>query len=204
LLTERDDPIPIGVPCANTEVLVLKDDETAVDPGEVGELCVRGPTLMKGYWGLGKRTADVLVRRPVPPAMIEENIYRTGDLVRQGDNGNLIFLGRRDNQIKSRGYRIELGEIETVLYRHPKVEEAAVIAVPDEEIGSRIQAIVVGREGDGIGRGELEAFCSQHIPKYMIPCQIEFRSALPKTSTGKVDRARLLTEQLQFVTPVTP
>ncbi len=199
LPADRDEPISIGRACANTETFVVKDNETVAQPGEVGELYVRGPSLMKGYWGLPDRTARVLLRQAVPPAMTAEMVHRTGDLVKEDGDGNYIFLGRRDNQIKSRGYRIELGEIETVLYKHPNIEEAAVIAIPDEEIGNRIKAIIVGRKGNQLTKGEIEGFCAEHIPKYMVPGSIEFRSALPKTSTGKVDKTLLVKEQLQGV-----
>jgi acyl-coenzyme A synthetase/AMP-(fatty) acid ligase len=111
--------------------------------------------------------------------------------VRLGDDGDYVFLGRRDAQIKRRGYRIELGEIETAVYAHPAVVEAAIVAIPDEASTTRILAYVVAR--DGLQAGDLSEFVLQRIPRYMLPDEIEFRSALPKTSTGKVDR-RALTE----------
>ncbi len=91
--------------------------------------------------------------------------------------------------IKSRGYRIELGEIESALYAHPAVVECAVIAIPDPLVTNRIKAYVVGR--DTLSEGELVRFCGERIPNYMIPEQIEFMHALPKTSTGKIDRQAL-------------
>src|SRR5262249_45521049 len=100
--------------------------------------------------------------------------------------------------IKSRGYRIELGEIESVLYRNANVEEVAVIAIPDEEIGNTIKAVVVTRNRAALPRHELDSFCSEHLPKYMIPGSIEFRDSLPKTSTGKIDRTCLVREHLQL------
>ncbi|MHC5826591.1 MAG: AMP-binding enzyme, partial [Nostoc sp.] len=118
-----------------------------------------------------------------------EFVYRTGDLVRQEPNGNYIFLGRRDRTIKSRGYRIDLGEIETTLYNHPQVAEVAVVAIPDEQFGQIIKAVVVSH--DILQKQDLASFCSKYLPKYMIPAVIEIRAALPKTSTGKVDRKLL-------------
>ena len=111
--------------------------------------------------------------------------------MREEADGNYTYLGRRDNQIKSPGYRIELGEIETVLYSHPDIEEAAVIPIPDDEIGNQIKAFVVLRNGQNMTRSALEAFCAACLPKYMIPHQVEFRTSLPKTSTGKVDKTQL-------------
>jgi amino acid adenylation domain-containing protein len=192
-----DEPISIGAACENTETFVVDERNAVAAPGEVGELYVRGPSLMKGYWGLPERARETLVPSPLPSAAPGELVYRTGDLVKEGPDGNYVFLGRRDSQIKSRGYRIELGEIESVLYRHPKVEEAAVIAVPDEQIGNVIRAVVVTRDRAVLARGELESFCAEHIPKYMVPGSFEFRPALPKTSTGKVDKPSLVREQLQ-------
>jgi len=191
LREDSDQPIPIGKPCANTEVFVVNDRQEIARPGEEGELYVRGPCVMNGYWGLQERTRDVLVRFPLPPPFEEQVVYRTGDIVKQDENGNFLFLGRRDHMIKSRGYRIELGEIESALYSHPNVVEAAVIAVPDEEIGNAIKAVVVTRQPNGLTAAELEYHCAQRIPKYMIPGTIEFRSSLPKTSTGKIDRTSL-------------
>ena len=107
-------------------------------------------------------------------------------------DGELRFLGRRDAQIKSRGYRIELGEIETALYAHPAVVECAVVAVPDEVVTNRLAAVVVAQ--NGIAADELARECSQRIPSYMIPERFDFRDALPKTSTGKIDRERLTRE----------
>ncbi len=184
----RSEPIPIGKACANSRILVLNQQNDLVTQGEIGELCVRGPSLMSGYWGLPERTAQSLTHWE------SALIYRTGDLVRQTQDGNYTYLGRRDNQIKSRGYRIELGEIETVLYSHPAVEEAAVIPIPDEEIGNRIRAILVVHNREQLTHGTLESFCAAHLPKYMLPHEVEFRDTLPKTSTGKVDKIQLRQE----------
>lgn len=191
LAPDHTEPIPIGKACANSETLVLNAQDEIVAPGEVGELCVRGPSLMRGYWGLPERTAQSLTPYVVHQHLGPELIYRTGDLVRATADGNYTYLGRRDNQIKSRGYRIELGEIETVLYSHPDIEEVAVIPIPDDEIGNQIKAFLVLRNGQQVTHGALEAFCAERLPRYMFPQQIEFRATLPKTSTGKVDKAQL-------------
>jgi amino acid adenylation domain-containing protein len=188
---ERTEPLPIGKACANSEILVLSEEDKPATAGATGELCVRGPGLMTGYWGLPERTAQSLTPYVVHPHLGPEPIYRTGDLVREDNDGNYIYLGRRDNQIKSRGYRIELGEIETVLYNHPDIEEAAVIPVPDDEIGNQIRAFVVMRNGNTLGENALEAYCAARLPKYMLPHRVERRAALPKTSTGKVDKTQL-------------
>jgi acyl-coenzyme A synthetase/AMP-(fatty) acid ligase len=108
------------------------------------------------------------------------------------DGVNWRFVGRRDHMIKSRGYRIELGEIEAALYGHEGVKEAAVVAIPDELIGSRLKAFIVPLEGNGLTAKEIQSHCSHHLPRYMIPEMIEFRKELPKTSTGKINRLLLV------------
>ena len=180
-------PIPIGRAIDDVAVLVVTDDGTLAQPGEVGELCVRGPTVMSGYWGDPERTAKVLVPNPFR-SEYDEPMYRTGDLVRE-EGGQLVFLGRRDSQIKSRGYRIELGEIESVLTAHPEVVECAVTAVPDPLLTNTLKAFVVPR--DQIEQHDIVRFCAQHLPRYMIPDAIELCRSLPRTSTGKIDRQSL-------------
>lgn len=195
LAPDRSQPIPIGKACANSEILLFNEQNELTAPGEIGELCVRGPGLMSGYWGLPERTAESLTHCRIHD-LEPEVIYRTGDLARQEHDGNYTYLGRRDNQIKSRGYRIELGEIETMLYSHPAVEEAAVIPIPDEKIGNRIRAVLVVRNEEQLTHSALDIFCAAHLPKYMMPHEVEFRDALPKTSTGKVDKMQLCRESI--------
>ncbi len=151
---------------------------------------MRGPSVTPGYWGDSEKTQKMCVPNKFQKTF-EEKMYRTGDLVSPDENGDYYFLGRRDNQIKSRGYRIELGEIEAALLSHPGVCEAAVIAVPDEEIGNRIRAFVYLHESGSLTAVDLQQHCATRVPKYMIPESIELRDILPKTSTGKIDRVRL-------------
>jgi L-proline---[L-prolyl-carrier protein] ligase len=190
LAPDSTEPIPIGVAISNTEVFAVTEEGAVAGVGEVGELYVRGAGVMQGYWGDPERTSGVLDARPLPlDSGAHDVAYRTGDLVRLGSDGNHHLLGRKDSQIKSRGYRIELGDIEATLYAHPGVVECAAMAVPEELITNRIKAYVVVR--DGIGKPDLIRFCSERIPRYMIPDTFEFRSELPKTSTGKIDRRAL-------------
>jgi|SRR5579859_338954 len=188
------DKLPIGIACANTEVFAVNDqDQIVMKEGESGELYVRGPGVTYGYWGDPDKTRKMVVHNRFQHDF-EENMYRTGDLVTLAEDGNYYFVGRRDSMIKSRGYRIELGEIESALLSHPAVREAAAVAVPDDLIGNRIRAIVAADEAQVIKAADLQQHCAQSIPKYMIPEVIEFRTSLPKTSTGKVDRVRLSQE----------
>jgi len=184
-------PVPIGTACANTEVFAITSEgELAGAPGQEGELYVRGPSLMRGYWGQPARTQEVLVRDPRQPDH-GETVYRTGDLVTLDHAGNYVYLGRRDSMVKIRGYRVELGEVEAALYRHPAVQEAAVLPVPDELLGSRLRAVVAVDPASGLSRAAVLGHCRQWLPSYMVPDLVELRDELPRTSTGKVDRTRL-------------
>ena len=188
---EDDRPLPIGKPCPYDEALVLDEGLKPVPAGATGELWIRGATVMHGYWGRPERTALSL-----QPVAIGDGLtdlaYRTGDLVRMRDDGNLEFLGRRDHQVKTRGYRVELGEIETVLHRHPAVDEAVVLAIPDDEVTHRLRAVVVTKGGSALDEAALRQHCAESLPRYMVPEAIEFRRELPRTSSGKVDRRALL------------
>jgi amino acid adenylation domain-containing protein len=176
-------PVPIGKPCANTDVFVVG-----------GELYVRGPGLMRGYWGQPEKTGQVLVRNPFQDAF-EEPAYRTGDLVTLDADGNYVFLGRRDGMVKTRGYRVELGEVEAALYTHPAIREAVVLPVPDELLGSRLRAVICADGPGGLTREEVLGHCRRRLPAYMVPDVVEFCEALPRTSNGKVDRIALGTER---------
>ncbi len=177
------DEIPIGKPIEGVGIVVADEQGRPLEAGEVGELLVHGPTVMHGYLGDADQTAKVL------GTLDGDRLYRTGDLVRQGVDGNLLFLGRRDAQVKSRGYRIELGEIERVVVAHVDVLECAVVAVPDEIVTNRLRAFVVLRAS--VSKAQLTSFCRDRLPGYMVPDQIEFRDSLPKSSTGKIDRRQL-------------
>jgi amino acid adenylation domain-containing protein len=186
-ITER---IPIGRACANTEVFAVDEGDRLIQPGQTGELYVRGPSVTCGYWGDPEKTRQTVVPNRFQP-QYEERMYRTGDLVMLREDGDYDFVGRCDSQIKSRGYRIELGEIEAALLSHPGVREAAAVAIPDEEVGNRIKAIVALNVSATLTAAELQQHCAQRVPKYMIPELVEFRANLPKTSTGKLDRMQL-------------
>ncbi len=175
--------LPIGVPLPGVSAAIELEDGTPAPDGELGELVIGGPTVMHGYWNDAERTARALHS--------EDGIrhYRTGDLVRRRSDGELLFAGRRDSQIKTRGYRVELGEIEAALSAIEGVVEAAVIAVPDETITNRLKAFVV--TGTPITEARIARLCRERLPSHMIPDEIELRPELPKSSTGKIDRRAL-------------
>ncbi|HLY24648.1 MAG TPA: amino acid adenylation domain-containing protein [bacterium] len=199
-------PIPIGRAIANVEVFAVNDDGRRAARGEVGELHVRGDTVAYGYWGNAEGTARAFIEHPF--GATAERVYRTGDLVQETPDGDFLFLGRRDHQIKSRGYRIEIGDIEAALHSHPQVAACAVIAVPDDVVGSRLKAFVVPQQGP-LTDGELARFSATLLPKYMVPESFTFLETLPQTSTGKVDRGALAaalkaTEATRPAAPATP
>jgi amino acid adenylation domain-containing protein len=185
----KDRPVPIGRACSGDEVFAIKGYGSAASVGEVGEIYVRGPSVMRGYWGSPERTAAALVP---DPRGLPGRAYRTGDLATVLDaSGTLGFLGRRDDQIKSRGYRIELGDIEAAILNHDQVTDAAAIAVPHARWGTTIRAYVVGKRERPLAAADLTLYLRQHLPKYMLPQRVIILDALPRTSTGKIDRELL-------------
>jgi amino acid adenylation domain-containing protein len=187
---EEIDTRIIGKTAAGTKMLVLDDDQKPVANGAIGELWVAGPCLMLGYYGRPEMTAEVMrtVRIGASDSVVA---CRTGDLVRRHADGTLELIGRADNQIKVRGYRVELAEIESALCRHPAVQAAVVIGVPDAEIGNRLKAIVVLKDGSKVDEPTLRRHCAAQLPLYIVPETIEFRASLPLMSNGKVDRRTL-------------
>lgn len=191
---ERQTPVPIGRAIRNYDVRVVDEAGLPVPAGSEGELFARGPGLMSGYWGDVEKTARALRPNLLRPYITGDRVMATGDRVVMSAAGDLEYVGRRDNMVKSRGYRVELGEIEAALYRHPLVREAAVVAVPDDLLTSRLRAFVVSSDGAAPTESELQEFCRHHVPRYMVPETIAVRAELPRTSTGKVDRRVLAAE----------
>ncbi len=183
--------LPIGAACANTEVSIRGKDGLVVSPGEQGELWVRGPLVMQGYWGNPEMTRAKLVAAPECMPW-ESQWYRTGDLVRRDGNGDIVYCGRIDHMVKVRGYRVELGEVEAVLYDHDSIKELAVAAATDNEGTCELHAFVVATSGESQSSVELKRYLGKRLPPYMIPSRISFLDELPKTSGGKVDRRKLV------------
>jgi acyl-CoA synthetase (AMP-forming)/AMP-acid ligase II len=180
----------IGKTPPDTQLLVLGEDARPVADGAIGELWVTGHGLMLGYYGLPTLTEEVL--RPIRIGAHGSVLAcRTGDLVRRHLDGTLELIGRADSQIKVRGHRVEIAEVEAALYRHPAVQAAAVVAVPDYELGNRLNAFVVLKNCSLAGASTLRAHCAACLPPYMVPDAIEFRASLPLMSNGKIDRRGL-------------
>ncbi|MCO5100096.1 MAG: AMP-binding protein [Burkholderiaceae bacterium] len=172
----------IGVPLPSTEAAILDDDGKPFVSGEVGEICVRGPQVMKGYWNHPDETAKVFT---------SDGWLRTGDMGVMDEHGNVRITDRKKDMIVVSGFKVFPNEIEDVLTRHPGVLEAGVIGVPDARSGETVKAIVV-RKDPALTEGELLAHCRQHLTSYKVPHVLEFRSEpLPKTNIGKVLRREL-------------
>lgn len=186
-----EDDVPIGSLCDGVTGYVVSEAGTLASGNEIGELYVKSPTLMTGYWGDELKTGEVFTENPFD-RQDKSLLYKTGDLVHLDENGQLIYHGRRDSMIKSRGYRIELGEIETVLSAHTDIRESVAAAMPSERFGTIISAVLVSEPHADLDEEDVRRFCREKLPSYMVPEKISFIGALPRTSTGKIDRKALL------------
>ena len=186
-------PTSIGKAIPDTEILVLNEHGRMCKPGEVGELVHRGPTVSLGYWGNPEATAHVLRSNPLlaPEIGHTERVCYSGDLVKMDEDGFLFYIGRRDTMIKSSGFRISPSEVEEVLFQSGKARHAAAIGIPDELVGQAVKVFVVLRDGESWDQNALIDFCSERMPRYMVPKYIEVVDELPKTSSGKVDYTSL-------------
>jgi amino acid adenylation domain-containing protein len=184
-------PDSVGVPIPGTSVQVVDEDGRPVGPGIVGELVVRGPHVMKGYWNDAEATAQVLQ----PDGESGEMLLHTGDLFRTGANRLLYFVERRDDVIKVRGEKVAPRQIEEVIARLPGVAEVSVYGVPDDVAGEAIAAAVKPCDGVTLTADEIRRHCHAHLEPFMVPTVVDVRATLPTTTSGKVSRRalRLLT-----------
>ncbi len=179
-------PLPIGAACSTASTLVADAALQPVPVGDVGDLFVRGSTVMAGYWGDPEGNRRALIRRPAGGG-IDQIYFRTGDRARVLADGSLAFVARADRQVKVRGHRVELEEVEAALLSLASVEEAAVFTVPDAEGSSALRAVVtVGADAPPAER-EMMAGLRRILPSYALPSQITLVDAMPRTPTGKVD-----------------
>ncbi len=180
-------PDSVGIPMPNTEVFIVDEQGQPVPPGQVGELVVRGPNVMKGYWEAPELTAERLKPGPLP----NEVVLYTGDLFRMDDEGFLYFVGRKDDMIKSRGEKVSPKEVEEVLCRLEGVSEAAVIGVPDPVLGQAVFAFVTLSDGASLDERQILAHCRRHLEDFMVPRKVQVVPSLPKSPNGKVDKKQL-------------
>lgn len=172
-----------GVPHFFSDVRVVRPDFSPVDVGETGEVVVRGPHVMPGYWGLPDETA----------AVFSDGWFRSGDAARVDEDGYVFIVDRIKDMIISGGENIYPAEIEDLLLRHPDIVECAVIGVPDDKWGEVPRAVVVPREGAGLDSDEVLAFLAGKLAKYKIPKSVVIAAELPRNASGKLLKARVRT-----------
>ena len=179
-------PGAIGIPVPDTDAKVV-DMETGEDlpPGKEGEMCVKGPQMMLGYWGRPEETAD----------MIRDGWLHTGDVAKMDEDGFFYIVDRMKDMIAASGLKILPREVEEVLFMHPKVLDAVVAGVPDSYRGETVKAYIVLKEGVEASAVEIVEFCRLHLASYKVPTLVEFRKELPKTLVGKVLRRVLVEEE---------
>ena len=185
-------PVTIGRPLPTYTVVLLDEQQRRVPDGQVGEICIGGPGVAIGYVGLQEKTADRFVRHPLAPG--GGRLYRTGDLGRIDSAGEIVYLGRADDEVKIRGHRVDLGEIENVLLEDREVESAVAALVPvagsDQLVSYVTRPARAGApDADVITRLQVEV--KRRLPEYMVPAYIEVLDALPTMPSGKVDRSKL-------------
>ena len=178
-----EEPLPIGIPMANTDILVLDDENKMVKGDEVGELCVRGTSLSLGYYNNPEKTSAAFVQNPLNP-YVPEIIYRTGDLVKYNEYGEIMYLARKDFQIKHLGHRIELGEIETAVSSIEGIDQCCCLY--DE----KRQKIVLFADAD-LEKGYINEKLKDLVPEYMFPNRVVYMETMPINANGKIDRVKL-------------
>jgi amino acid adenylation domain-containing protein len=181
-----DDAVTVGKPIANTEIYILDNDGRLQENGEIGEICIGGAGVARGYINDAELTSRYFVDAHLR-GRGTVRLYLTGDLGRWNERGKLDFLGRMDHQVKVNGFRVELTEIEQVLQRCPGVRDAAVLGVGAANHQKRLYAFVVGNHGMEITTRHLLMHLAQYLPKYMIPEKFWLLDRLPSTPHGKRD-----------------
>jgi len=171
----------IGLPISSTDVSIRTPEGVEVAIGEPGELCIRGPQVMAGYWQRPEETALVFT---------DDGYLRTGDMAKMDERGCLYIIDRTKDMINVSGFNVYPNEIESVIASHPGVLEAGVVGVPDEHSGETVKAVVV-RKDPSLSADEIVAFCREQMTPYKVPRAIEFRDELPKSIVGKILRREL-------------
>ena len=180
---EEGESVPIGRPFRNTDLMLIREDGTEAKEGETGEIYLRGTCVTMGYYNDPTRTDEAFVQNPLQNAY-PERVYRTGDLAYRNARGELVFVCRRDAQIKHMGHRIELGEIEAAAQKCEGISRACCLY---DSIGNRIKLFYAGQTE----KETLTAYLREHLPKYMMPTVICQLPVLPLTPNGKIDRRKL-------------
>ncbi len=171
----------IGVPIPSTHVVIRDDDNKDCKLGDVGEICIRGPQVMRGYWQRPDETAKV---------MTPDGYFRTGDLGFMTEDGFVKIVDRKKDMILVSGFNVYPNEVEDVMMGHPKVAECAAVGIPDAHSGEVVKLFVVKRD-QSLTEEELKAYAKQNLTGYKVPKAVEFRKDLPKSNVGKILRKEL-------------
>jgi long-chain acyl-CoA synthetase len=174
-------PGSVGLPIPNVQVKIVDEDLSELPVGEVGELAVKGPNVMRGYYNLPDATAEALV----------DGWLLTGDIAKIDEDGFIFIVDRKKDMLLVRGINVYPREIEEVLYQHPNVAECAVIGMPDESKGEVPKAFIVVKEGETLTEREVRDYCKEHLAAYKLPKFYEFRPSLPKNATQKIMKREL-------------
>ncbi len=177
--------IGIPRPATDAKIVDLETGEKTLPPGVEGELCLRGPQVMKGYWNRPEETAQTL----------RDGWLYTGDIARMDEDGYFFLVDRKKDMIICGGYNVYPRDVEEVLYQNSKIQEACVLGVPDPYRGETVKAFVVLKEGQKSGPEEIIEFCRQNLARYKVPTLVEFRRELPKSHVGKILRKTLREEE---------
>ncbi len=177
----------IGVPIPSTEFSIRDDQGKDLPMGEVGEICIRGPQVMKGYWNRPEATAET---------MFEGGWLRTGDMGRMDEKGYFFIEDRKKDMILVSGFNVYPNEIESVVVEHPGILEAAAVGVPDERSGEAVKLFVVAKD-KSLTEKQVRDFCKEQLTGYKVPKSVEFRDELPKTNVGKILRRALRDEAVK-------
>jgi long-chain acyl-CoA synthetase len=176
----------IGVPIPSTEVEIKDDNNKTLPIGEIGEICIRGPQVMGGYYNRPDETAKV---------MTNDGFFKSGDLGFMTEEGFIKIVDRKKDMILVSGFNVYPNELEDVVVQHPKVLECAAIGIPDEKSGEVVKIYVVKKD-QTLTSEELMKFCREQLTSYKVPKSIEFRTELPKSNVGKILRKDLRAEVL--------
>lgn len=174
-------PLSVGIPFPGVDISIVDEENMICQTGEVGEIVHKGVFISPGYWNHPSETAEVF----------KDDCLHTGDLGKLDDDGYLCIIGRKDSMIKTQGYRVSPGEIEDCIYRLDGVQDVAVLSIPGEEIGQKIKAVIVCQDRNSLTSKDIINYCRNKIPHYMIPTNIEFRKALPRTANNKINKLEL-------------
>jgi long-chain acyl-CoA synthetase len=186
----------IGLPVPGTDAKIVDMDlgGPPLPPGKLGELAVRGPQVMAGYYNRPDESADVL----------RNGWLFTGDIAYMDEEGYFFIVDRKKDLIISAGYNIYPREIDEILHQHPKVQEAVAVGIPCDARGEVVKVFVVAKPGEKPTKAEIISFCRQKLAGYKVPRQVEFRESLPKTMVGKVLRRALRAEEAERARACSP